>query len=115
MSIDLKVQEFIDEILGDASGSIIVLNAENGEILGMATHPYFEHSSINHELDELLSTQDGQLLNRATQGQYLPGSSVGPFLLAYILQDSSLPESPKSSSQSTPIDTSNGVRPRISR
>ena len=96
ISIDLEVQEFIDDILGHSSGSIIVLNAENGEILGMATHPYFEHSSIDYELDELLSTHDGQLLNRATQGQYLPGSSVGPFILASILHDSSIPEPPKS-------------------
>ncbi len=96
LSIDLKIQAFIDDLLGDEKGSIIILNANSGEVLGLATHPYFDYASHENNFDELFTSEDGLLLNRATQGQYLPGSALGPFMLSAVLQNSSLPDPPKS-------------------
>ena len=96
LSIDLNIQAFIDDLLGDEKGSIIVLNANSGEILGMATHPYFDYTSHENNFDELLTSEEGLLFNRAAQGQYLPGSALGPFILSSVLQNSTLPDPPKS-------------------
>ena len=96
LSIDLKIQEFIDDLLGDEKGSIIILNANSGEVLGLATHPYFDYTSHDNNFNELLTSKEGLLLNRATKGQYLPGSALGPFILSAVLQNSTLPDLPKS-------------------
>ena len=70
LSIDLGLQEDADSALSNYRGALVLVNAESGEILAMASHPTYDPNLLD-EIGEALSTdEDAPLLNRATQGQY---------------------------------------------
>ncbi len=81
LTIDLDLQETADEALGDNLGAAIVMNANSGEILSMASHPYFDAANLETEWENLINDQDGPLVNRATQGLYPPGGALLPFVM----------------------------------
>jgi penicillin-binding protein 2 len=79
LSIDWKVQELAENLLGDQIGSIVVTNPQTGEILAMVSHPNFDPnefvSGISYkDWGKLLKDKNHPLENRAIQGQYPPGS-----------------------------------------
>ncbi len=93
LSIDLTLQEKADKLLANHSGALVLLNAETGEILAMASHPFYDANKVEEKLEEWLHDTHSPLVNRATQGQYPPGTAFGPFLFAEIL-DRRLPLEP---------------------
>lgn len=93
-TIDLQTQELADQALGDHRGAIVLINARTGEVLVIASHPYFDPNQIEQKWDTWLKDQNAPLLNRATQGQYSPGTATGPFLLAMASSRGQLPPLP---------------------
>lgn len=81
LTLDLTYQFLADDSLGDTPGSIILLNAETGEILAMASHPYFDPITLDENWEALSSDRDAPLLNRAAQGLYPAGAALFPFVL----------------------------------
>jgi len=85
LTLDLDLQQKADELISEAkndasSGAAIMMNANTGEILIMASHPYFDAGNLETEWDKLIQEQNAPLLNRATQGKYPPGSALLPFV-----------------------------------
>ncbi|MEK6684464.1 MAG: penicillin-binding protein 2 [Nitrospirota bacterium] len=79
LTIDLDVQKAAEAALGKDAGTIVAINPKNGEILALASHPAFDPNQLSRTLSpadwEALSSDPGHpLTNRATQGQYPPGS-----------------------------------------
>jgi hypothetical protein len=89
LSLDLSLQTTADELLGDLTGAIILMNAETGEILVMASHPTYDPNKLDEEGGSLSHDENSPLLNRATQGLYPIGEVFLPFLLAHF--DGKLP------------------------
>lgn len=79
-TLDRSLQIEAQKALGNFKGSIIVMDPQTGEILAMASNPtfdpnLFEPTNPNHDLLSAVFDDPGNpLLNRATQGQYPPGS-----------------------------------------
>ncbi len=82
LSLDLNLQSKADQLLGDHTGALILMQAETGEILAMASHPTFDANKLDTEGKELATKSTSLLLNRATQGRYLPGTATEPFIRA---------------------------------
>ena len=82
LSIDLNLQAKADQLLQDNSGAIVLINAETGEILVMASHPTYDPNTMEAEGDSLSQDESSPLLNRATQGLYPVGSALRPLLQA---------------------------------
>lgn len=82
LSIDLGLQATADQLLQEYSGAIVLMNAETGEILVMASHPAFDPTNMDTEGEILLTNESSPLLNRAAQGLYPMGSSLLPLLQA---------------------------------
>ena len=82
LTLDLALQQNADALLAETPGSIIMMNAASGEILAMASHPYFNAESLEKEWENLVNDADAPLVNRATLGLYPPGSTLFPFILA---------------------------------
>lgn len=82
LSIDLNLQAKADQLLQDNSGAIILINAETGEILVMASHPTYDPNKMEMEGDTLSQDEASPLLNRATQGLYPVGSALRPLIQA---------------------------------
>ncbi|MFN8382134.1 MAG: FtsW/RodA/SpoVE family cell cycle protein [Anaerolineales bacterium] len=82
LSIDIDLQAKADELLQGNPGAIILMNAETGEILVMASHPTYDPSNMDVEGENLAQDTSSPLLNRATQGLYPIGSALGPLIQA---------------------------------
>ena len=82
LSLNLSLQTEADRLFGNHTGAVVLLNAETGEILVMASHPTYDPNQLG-ELGDALARDDGApLLNRAAQGQYLPDRVLTPFVQA---------------------------------
>jgi len=81
LTIDLQLQQTADQLLGDDAGALILMNAKSGEILAMASHPYFDAADPEADWEALIHSDDAPLINRATQGVFPPGASLLPFIL----------------------------------
>ncbi len=73
-SLNTTLQTVAYEALGSYDGAVVVLEPSTGKILAMVSKPGFDPNTLSEDWDELISSQNGELLNRATQGQYPPGS-----------------------------------------
>lgn len=86
LTIDLDLQQTADVLLEDVylsgiAGTAILMNASSGEILAMASHPYFNAANLEAEWGSLIVDENAPLINRATQGVYPPGAALFPFLI----------------------------------
>ena len=80
LTIDLGLQKFAAERLGDQSASVVVMDIHNGEVLVMASAPSFDPNAFNRgltpeEWDELAANPRAPMTNKAIAGQYPPGST----------------------------------------
>ncbi|MBI5351302.1 MAG: FtsW/RodA/SpoVE family cell cycle protein [Chloroflexi bacterium] len=82
LSIDLSLQQTTDQLLGDHVGSVILMNAQTGEILIMASHPAYDPNKLDTEGDALASIPSAPLVNRAAQGLYPIGNALLPLIQA---------------------------------
>jgi len=79
LSLDLTIQAVADDMMQEKRGAVILMNAETGEILVMASHPTYDANLLD---ETIFSAPNAPLLNRATQGLYPPGDILTPFLQA---------------------------------
>ena len=86
LSIDLDLQQTADGLLYGNKGALVLLNAQNGEVLAMSSHPNYNANRLDDLWEEMTQSQDAPLLNRAVQGKYPLGTTFGPFLLANTSQ-----------------------------
>ena len=62
--------------LGDRRGAVVVLQPSTGKILAMVSKPDFDPNTIAANWEQLVNDEtNSSLLNRATMGQYPPGST----------------------------------------
>ena len=86
LSIDSKVQFFAYQKLREAvlenkakAGSVVVLDAQTGEILALANYP-------SYSPDKRVNLSGEQLRNRALTDTFEPGSTMKPFTIALALE-----------------------------
>ncbi len=80
LSLETRLQQTADQSLGEHRGAAILMNAQSGEILVMASHPTFDPNLIEAEGGDLLKNESAPLVNRAAQGTYPLGTAGTPFL-----------------------------------
>lgn len=68
LTIDFKLQQYIDDIMGKHNGAAVVLNVHTGEILAMVSHPTYNPNKLGSKME------GDRLYNRVTNGLYPPGS-----------------------------------------
>jgi len=87
ISLDAGLQQTAYEALGDHAGAVIAMDPMTGYILCMVSKPSFDPNTIVDAWDAIVNdpNQNGELLNRCTQGLYAPGSTFKIFMtLAYL-------------------------------
>ncbi len=80
LSLSLSLQSKADELLGKRAGALILMNAQTGEILAMASHPTYDPNRLDEEGDSLAQDKSSPLLNRAAQGLYPLGNFLDSLL-----------------------------------
>lgn len=76
-TLDVDLQQTAWDALGDRKGAVIAMEPDTGKILAMVSKPGFDPNTLAADWDRLISgdNTEAQLLNRATQGVYPPGST----------------------------------------
>lgn len=81
-TLDVQLQSYIYDILGDNEGAVIVMDPETGDILSMVSAPTFDPNTISDIWDEISQDDESSVLyNRATQSALTPGSTFKIFTL----------------------------------
>ena len=91
LTIDAGLQEYAGRRLATQSGSVVVIDCANGDVLAMASMPSFDPNSfsdgISHMEWAMLSQDDHvPLRNKTLQGLYPPGSTVKPMVALALLE-----------------------------
>ena len=86
LTLDSRLQKACYDALGSYNGAVVVIEPDTGKILAMVSKPDFNPNTIAGDWDALISdSTNSSLFNRATQGQYPPGSTFKIMTtLAYI-------------------------------
>ena len=74
-TLDAELQQAAYKALGGNKGAAVVMEASTGKILAMVSKPTFDANMVEENWGALNSDPDSSLLNRATLGQYAPGST----------------------------------------
>ncbi len=91
LSIDIKLQNLVEEMFGERRGALVALDPNNGEILAFVSKPTFNPNMFVEGIDSeswqaLNESIDKPLLNRALRGTYPPGSTYKPFMALAALE-----------------------------
>ena len=94
LSIDIELQRFTRERLGDESASVVVLDVRNGDVLTMVSSPSFDPNGFNRglsstEWQSLVTNPRTPLINKAISGRYAPGSTFKMCVLLAALEKGS--------------------------
>ncbi|GGD75399.1 penicillin-binding protein 2 [Croceicoccus mobilis] len=92
LTIDGPLQDYAARRLGHESGSVVVMDLENGDILAMASMPSFDPNSFSDGIGriewKMLSEDDHvPLRNKVLSGLYPPGSTVKPYVSLALLKE----------------------------
>ena len=85
LTLNSELQRTAYESMAEKKGSVVAMDPRNGEILAMISMPSFNPTAISlglsqSDFDKLNRNKKKPLFNRATAGQYPPGSTVKPML-----------------------------------
>ncbi|MDD5468415.1 MAG: FtsW/RodA/SpoVE family cell cycle protein [Anaerolineales bacterium] len=78
-TLDLDLQRLADSALAGHRGALLLLNAQNGEILVMASHPTFDANQLEADWESLIQDPATPLFNRAALGIYPAGELLTDF------------------------------------
>ena len=100
LTIDARLQGLAEQLLGRESGAIIAIETTTGDVLAMASRPVFDPNVLSRELtpkqwDKIVQDEGHPLTNRATQGQYPPGSTFKIIVAAAGLETGAVNASTK--------------------
>jgi penicillin-binding protein 2 len=92
LTLDLDLQKKALELLDGRRGAVVAIDPRDGGILAMLSSPTYDPNQFVHGISsksysELLNSRARPLINRATQGQYAPASTIKPHLALLGLDD----------------------------
>jgi len=102
-TLDLGAQEVANEALGSNCGAVVALDPRTGKVLVMASSPGFDPNLVEENFGQIERitancTPAAPLLNRASAGLYVPGSTFK------VITASAALESKKFTPESTFVD-----------
>ncbi|MGN0298365.1 MAG: peptidoglycan D,D-transpeptidase FtsI family protein [Lachnospiraceae bacterium] len=88
-TLDSGLQSFCYNLLAGKKGSIVVLEVKTGRVLAMVSLPGYNPNTIQADWSMLTNEEntDGNLMNRATQCLYPPGSTFKVLTLLEFIRE----------------------------
>lgn len=91
LSLDLKLQEYARQALGEYEGAVVAVEPATGQVLAFASNPVYDPNPFVNGIDPrayaaLRNDKNKPLLNRALNGRYAPGSTIKPSMALAGLQ-----------------------------
>ena len=82
LTLDLEIQDTLVASMADFRGAGVVMDAQTGAILALASLPTFDPNTLDEDWDDLTEAEGNPFFNRALQGQYQPGGVIYTLWLA---------------------------------
>lgn len=100
LNIDIELQLYVQSLLADKKGSVVVSDPSDGGILAMYSSPSYDPNLFvngisQKDYSKLIENNDRPLLNRAVQGQYPPASLIKPHLALLGLESQKITNNTK--------------------
>ena len=87
-TVDSRLQKAASDALGGHRGAVIVMDVKTGAILAMVSKPDYDPNEIREIWDEMTSDSSrSELVNRALQGLYPPGSTFKTLTLLEYMRE----------------------------
>jgi penicillin-binding protein 2 len=91
LTLDSRLQLIAENALKGQAGAIVAMNPDNGDILAMVSSPSFDQNQFvigltSEEWQAIVNDPLHPLTNKTIQGQYPPGSTFKPVVLAAALE-----------------------------
>ncbi len=91
LTINWRAQTIAEKLLSDRIGSLVLLDASTGAVLAMVSSPGYEPQQFvpkikKEDWKKLMSDPARPLVNRATCGEYTPGSIIKPIIAMASLE-----------------------------
>ena len=91
-TLDLEVQRYVTEILGDKAASVCVMDIYNGDIVSLVSSPSYDPNAFVHGVDReywntLIQNDRKPLTNKAVSGLYPPGSTIKTLVALSALEN----------------------------
>lgn len=91
LALDIRLQEYTDQLFGNRRGALVAIEPETGGVLAFVSKPTFDPSLFIDGLDpqvwkDLNEDWQRPLINRALRGLYPPGSTFKPFMAMAALE-----------------------------
>lgn len=85
LTIDIRLQQYIEDYLGDKKAAVVVMQPKTGDILAYVSSPAYDPNLFVEGISQkdykaLLENPYRPLVNRVLNGQYPPGSTIKPFV-----------------------------------
>ncbi|WP_026375144.1 penicillin-binding protein 2 [Aestuariibacter salexigens] len=92
LNIDIDLQMEARKALEGRRGSVVALDPRTGGVMALYSNPSYDpnlfvHGISSKDYSALLNSPDRPLINRATQGQYPPASTIKPHLALVGLEE----------------------------
>lgn len=92
LTIDIRLQQYIENYLDGKKAAVVVTDPKTGEILAYVSTPGYDPnlfvdgiSQVKYQ--ELLKDHNRPLINRVINGQYPPGSTIKPFVALAAIEN----------------------------
>ena len=91
LTLDIRLQQVIEEAFGERRGALVAIEPNTGNILAFVSRPGFDPNLFVDGIDaqswsELNNSPNRPLSNRAIAGIYPPGSTFKPFMALAALE-----------------------------
>ena len=87
LTVNSTIQQAAQDALAGSTGACVVIDPRTGAVLAMASSPTYAAADASAILSSGDPTGSGELLNRATQALYAPGSTFKMVTLATALEN----------------------------
>ncbi len=92
LTIDAKLQGYVQARLGNESAAVVIIDCENGDLAALASAPSYDPNLFiggisSADYNPLLSSKYRPLVNKTVQGTYPPGSTFKMITAMAALED----------------------------
>ena len=89
LTLNSDVQQAAQDAIAGYKGACVVIDPTSGAVLGLASSPTYDAADVEEVMEHAASnpTDSSELLNRATQALYAPGSTFKMVTLSAVLED----------------------------
>lgn len=92
LTLDLGIQRGVEQAMTNTTGAAVVVDPRNGDVLAIASSPGFDPNRFSiglskEEWDQIRTSEDNPLFNRAISGAYPPGSVFKPVVVMTALEN----------------------------